>query len=73
MANDDQKQIIQEMMAANERIVHAVVTNEGSFQGQAPVNERIIKQAPVNERVVDAQPSTDTGSSDSSTSQNGTD
>lgn len=52
MSDNDQDKIIQEQTEANERLIQAVEhRQEGAFQGQAPVNERVIKQIQPNERV----------------------
>ncbi len=51
MSENDQKKIIQEQAEANQRIIQAVEQQqEGTFQGQAPVNERIKQMGP-NERI----------------------
>jgi hypothetical protein len=47
MSDNDQKKIIQEQTEANERLIQAVTNEqEGSFQGQAPVNERVQQVSP---------------------------
>jgi hypothetical protein len=51
MSDNDQKKIIQEQAQANQRIIQAVEQQqEGTFQHQAPVNERIKQMGP-NERI----------------------
>jgi len=51
MSHRSQREIIQEQMQANRRIVGVARSAQtGRFEGQAPVNERI-EQMKVNERV----------------------